>query len=48
LIAHADGLLFGWQSVPGSVEPTFLAQHGHTVLNPKLSHEDFNEVVRIA
>ena len=40
--------LHGWQSVPGGVKPTFLAQHGHTVLNPKLPDEDFNEAVRIA
>lgn len=40
--------LHGWQSVPGGVKPTFLAQHGHTVLNPKLPDEDFTEAVRIA
>jgi hypothetical protein len=40
--------LHGWQSVPGGVKPTYLAQHGHTVLNPKLPDEDFNEAVRIA
>jgi hypothetical protein len=40
--------LHGWQSVPGGVKPTFLAHHGHTVLNPKLPDEDFNEAVRIA
>jgi hypothetical protein len=28
--------LHGWHSVPGGVKPTFLAQHGHTVLNPVL------------
>lgn len=28
--------LHGWHSIPGGVKPTFLAQHGHTVLNPKL------------
>jgi hypothetical protein len=22
--------LHGWQSVPGGVKPTYLAQHGHT------------------
>src|ERR1700719_3535067 len=41
-------LLHGWQSVPGGVKPTFLAQHGHTVINPKLPDEDFEEAVRIA
>ena len=32
----------------GGVKPTFLAQHGHEVINPKLPDEDFNEAVRIA
>jgi hypothetical protein len=41
-------LLHGWQSVPGGVKPTFLAQHGHEVINPKLPDEDFAEAVRIA
>ena len=36
------------QSVPGGVKPTFLAQHGHEVVNPKLHDDDFNEAVRIA
>ena len=40
--------LHGWQSVPGGVKPTFLAQHGHKVVNPKLPDEDFNEAVQIA
>jgi hypothetical protein len=40
--------LHGWQSVPGGVKPTFLARHGHEVINPKLADEDFNEAVRIA
>lgn len=40
--------LHGWQSVPGGVKPTFLSQHGHTVINPKLPDEDFTEAVRIA
>ena len=40
--------LHGWQSVPGGVKPTFLAQHGHEVINPKLPDEDFDEAVRIA
>jgi len=26
----------GWQSVPGGVKPTYLAQHGHEVVNPQL------------
>jgi alpha-beta hydrolase superfamily lysophospholipase len=40
--------LHGWQSVPGGVKPTFLAQRGHTVINPKLPDEDFEEAVKIA
>ncbi len=38
----------GWQSLPGDVKPTFLKDHGHTVINPKLSDEDFAETVQIA
>src|SRR3954451_24076156 len=40
--------LHGWQSVPGGVKPTYLAQHGHTVINPKLPDEDFAKAIRIA
>ena len=40
--------LHGWQSVPGGVKPTYLAAHGHDVINPKLPDEDFAESVRIA
>ena len=36
--------LHGWQSVPGGVKPTFLAQHGHEIINPKLPAEDFEGV----
>jgi hypothetical protein len=38
----------GWQSVPGGVKPTYLAQHGHQVINPKLPDDDFAEAVSIA
>jgi hypothetical protein len=37
-----------WQSTPGGVKPTFLAQHGHEVLNPTLPDDDFDAAVRIA
>jgi hypothetical protein len=41
-------LLHGWRSVPGGMKPTFLAQHGHEVITPKLPDEDIEEAVRIA
>jgi hypothetical protein len=40
--------LHGWQSVPGGVKPTYLKEHGHEVVNPKLPDEDFAEALRIA
>ena len=40
--------LHGWQSVPGGVKPTFLKEHGHEVLNPKLSDADFQSAVELA
>lgn len=40
--------LHGWNSVPGGVKPTYLKDHGHEVLNPKLPDDDFAEAVRIA
>jgi alpha-beta hydrolase superfamily lysophospholipase len=40
--------LHGWRSVPGGVKPTYLAQHGHEVINPKLPDEDFAAAVEIA
>jgi hypothetical protein len=40
--------LHGWQSVPGGVKPTFLAHHGHQVLNPKLPDDDFWAALAIA
>jgi hypothetical protein len=40
--------LHGWQSVPGGVKPTFLAQNGHEVINPALPDEDMELAVRIA
>jgi hypothetical protein len=40
--------LHGWQSVPGGVQPTYLKDHGHEVINPKLPDNDFQEALRIA
>jgi len=40
--------LHGWHSVPGGVKPTFLKDHGHTVLNPSLDDDDFTAAVRTA
>ncbi|MCH7688729.1 MAG: alpha/beta hydrolase [Planctomycetes bacterium] len=40
--------LHGWTSTPGGKKPTFLKEHGHTVLNPALPDDDFDEAVRIA
>jgi hypothetical protein len=41
-------VLHGWRSVLGGVKPTYIAQHGHTVITPKLPDDDFVEGVRIA
>ena len=40
--------LHGWHSVPGGVKPTYLKDHGHEVINPKLDDDDFDAAVRIA
>ena len=40
--------LHGWQSVPGGVKPTYLEDHGHEVINPKLPDDDMEQAVRIA
>lgn len=40
--------LHGWQSVVGGVKPTYLKDHGQTVIKPALPDEDFAESVRIA
>src|ERR1700722_9013018 len=40
--------LHDWQSVPGGVKTTFLAQHDHEIINPKLPDDDFAAAVRIA
>jgi alpha-beta hydrolase superfamily lysophospholipase len=40
--------LHGWTSTPGGKKPTYLASHGHEVLNPALPDDDFDESIRIA
>jgi hypothetical protein len=40
--------LHGWHSVPGGVKPSYLADHGHEVINPALHDDDFDEAVRSA
>ena len=40
--------LHGWQSVPGGVKPTFLAEHGHEVINPRLPDDNFADAAKVA
>jgi alpha-beta hydrolase superfamily lysophospholipase len=40
--------LHGWHSVPGGVKPSYLAGHGHEVINPALDDDDFAAAVRTA
>ncbi len=40
--------LHGWQSVQGGVKPTYLKDHGHEVINPKLDDDDFDAALRTA
>jgi hypothetical protein len=40
--------LHGSQSTPGGLKPTYLKDHGHTVLNPALPDDDFDAAVWIA
>jgi hypothetical protein len=40
--------LYGWNSKPSGVKPTYLAEQGHEVINPALHDEDFAEAVRVA
>jgi alpha-beta hydrolase superfamily lysophospholipase len=40
--------LHGWRSVPSGVKPSYLASHGHEVINPALPDQDFDAAVRIA
>ena len=37
--------LHGWHSVPGGVKPTYLKDHGHEVINPRLDDDDFDAAV---
>jgi len=34
--------------VPGSVKPTYLAQHGRMVINPKFLDDETEQAIRIA
>jgi predicted peptidase len=40
--------LHGWAAKPGGVKPSYLAEHGHLVINPALPDDIFAEAVRIA
>ena len=40
--------LHGWRSVLGGVKPTYLKDHGHTLINPALDDDDFDVAVRTA
>jgi hypothetical protein len=40
--------LHGWNSVPGGVKPSYLRDHGHIVVNPKLPDDDFDAALAIA
>lgn len=40
--------LHGKESLPGGTKPTYLAEHGFTVINPALPADDFDAAVRIA
>ena len=40
--------LHGWNSKPGGMKPTYLVNHGHEVINPALSDDDFAMAVAVA
>ena len=40
--------LHGWNSKPGGMKPTYLVNHGHEVINPALSDDDFAMGILVA
>src|SRR5260370_22392027 len=38
----------GGNSAPGGVKPTFVAQHGHEIMNPALPDDDMEQALHIA
>ena len=40
--------LHGWESSPGGKKPSYLAEHGHDLLNPALPADDFEVAVQVA
>ncbi len=40
--------LHGLNSTIGGLKPTYLKNHGHTIFNPALPDDDFDEAVKIA
>jgi len=40
--------LHGWHSVPGGVKPSYLKDHGHEIINPRLDDDDFEAAIRTA
>lgn len=40
--------LHGWHSVPGGIKPTYLENKGHSVVQPALPDDDFEQAVRAA
>ena len=39
--------LHGWNSKPGGMKPTYLVNHGHEVINPALSDDNFALAVAV-
>ncbi|MCA9024382.1 MAG: alpha/beta hydrolase [Planctomycetaceae bacterium] len=40
--------LHGWHSVPGGLKPTYLKDHGYTIINPALDDVDFDAAIQTA